>query len=80
MIYKALLLIPTITKLYYTLFLSGSVIYQLLDIRTDDQIPEGEIWSVIYQTCCFMPNILLDDYVIHFLAFQLEHFDCTNIP
>ena len=46
----------------------------------DDQIPEGEIQSVIYQTHYFMPNILRDDYVIHFLAFWLERFDCSNIP
>ena len=51
-----------------------SVIYQLLDIGTDDQIPEGEILSVIYQTCYFVPNILHDDYVILFLAFWLECF------
>ena len=56
-----------------------SIIYQLSDIRTDDQIQEGEIQSVIYQTRYFAPNILRDDYVIHFLAFQLEHFDCSNI-
>ena len=58
----------------------SSVIYQLLDIGMDDQVPEGEIRSVIYQTRCFVPNILHDDYVIHFLAFQLERFDCSNIP
>ena len=58
----------------------ASIIYQLLDIRRDDQIPEGEIQSVIYQTRCFAPNILCDYYVIHFLAFQLECFDCSNIP
>ena len=46
-----------------------NVIYQLSDIGMDDQIPEGEIWIVIYQTRCFVPNILRDDYVIHFLAF-----------
>ena len=57
----------------------ASVIYQLSDIRTDDQIPEGEIQSVIYQTSCFAPNILRDDYVIHFLAFRFERFDCSNI-
>ena len=57
-----------------------SVIYQLLDIGTDDQIPEGEIQSVMYQTHCFAPNILRDDYVIYFLACQLECFDCSNIP
>ena len=56
-----------------------SVIYQLSDIGTDDQIPEGEIQSVIYQTRCFVPNILRDDYVIHFLACRLEQFDCSNI-
>ena len=57
-----------------------SVIYQLSDIRTDDQILEGEIRSVIYQKHCFAPNILRDDYVIHFLVFRLERFDCSNIP
>ena len=57
-----------------------SVIYQFSDIGTDDQIPEGEIRSVIYQTRCFAPNILRDDYVIHFLACRLERFDCSNIP
>ena len=46
----------------------------------DDQIPEGEIQSLIYQTHYFVLNILRDDYVIYFLAFQLEHFDCSNIP
>ena len=51
-----------------------SVIYQLSDIGTDDQIPEGEIWNVIYQTRCFVLNILRDDYVIHFLACRLERF------
>ena len=59
---------------------SVSIIYQLLDIGIDDQIPEGEIWSVIYQTRYFVPNILRNDYVIHFLAFRLERFDCSNIP
>ena len=58
----------------------GSVIYQLSDIGTDDQIPKGEIRRVIYQTHCFVPNILRDDYVIHFLAFRLECFDYSNIP
>ena len=62
------------------LFTLVSVIYQLSDIGTDDQIPEGEIRSVIYQTCCFVPNILRDDYVIHFLACRLERFDRSNIP
>ena len=57
-----------------------NVIYQLSDIRIDYQIPEGEIRSIIYQTRCFAPNILRDDYVIHFLAFWLERFDCSNIP
>ena len=47
----------------------SSIIYQLLDIGMDNQILEGEIQSVIYQTRCFAPNILRDDYVIHFLAF-----------
>ena len=56
------------------------IIYQFLDIGTDDQIPEGEIRCVIYQTRCFAPNILRDDYVITFLAFRLERFDCSNIP
>ena len=60
--------------------INGSVIYQLLDIGTDDQIPEGEIWSVIYQTRYFAPNILRDDYVFHFLAVRLECFECSNIP
>ena len=53
-----------------------SVIYQLSDIGMHDQILEGEIQSVIYQTHCFASNILCDDYVIHFLAFWLERFDC----
>ena len=53
----------------------ASIIYQLSDITTDDQILEGEIRSVIHQTCCFAPNILRDDYVIHFLACRLEHFE-----
>ena len=35
-----------------------SIIYQLLDIRMDDQLPEGEIRRVIYQTRYFVPNIL----------------------
>ena len=58
----------------------SSIIYQLSDIGMDDQILEGEIQSVIYQTHYFAPNILHDDYVIHFLAFRLERFDCSNIP
>ena len=56
------------------------MIYQLSDIGTDDQIPEGEIRSIIYQTRCFAQNKLHDDYVIHLLAFRLERFDCSNIP
>ena len=63
-----------------SVFVNYSVIYQLFDIKTDDQIPEGEIRCVTYQTRCFTPNILRDEYVIHFLAFQLERFDCINIP
>ena len=59
---------------------AGSVIYQLSDIRMDDQIPDGEVRSVIYQTRYFAPNILRDDYVNHFLAFRLQRFDCSNIP
>ena len=57
-----------------------SVIYQLSDIGTGDQIPEGEIQSIIYQTCYLAPNILCNNCVIHFLAFQLERFDCNNTP
>ena len=67
-------------KRYGTKNRQYSIIYQLLDIRTDDQILEGEIQSVIYQTHYFAPNILHDDYVIHFLAFWLECFECSNIP
>ena len=59
---------------------TNNVIYQLLDIGMDDQILEDEIQIVIYQTHCFAPNILRDDYVIHFLVFRLEHFDCSYIP
>ena len=59
---------------------TASVIYQLSDIGMDGQILEDKIRSVIYQTCYFAPNILRDDYVIHFLAFRLECFDCSNIP
>ena len=55
-----------------------SVIYQLLDIRMDDQLMEGEIRSVIYQAYCFAPNILCDDYAICTLTFQLKRFDCSN--
>ena len=36
-----------------------SVIYQLSDIGIDDQIPESEIWSIIYWTHCFVPNIII---------------------
>ena len=48
----------------------SSIIYQLSDIGMDDQIPEGEIQSIIYQTRYFVPNILHDDYVSHFLPFR----------
>ena len=66
--------------LYLSITYVYSVIYQLSDIGTDDQISEGEIRSVIYQTRCFAPNILRDDYVIHFFTCRLERLDCSNIP
>ena len=44
------------------------IIYQLLDIGTDDQISEVGIRSIIYQTRYFVPNILRDIYEIHFFS------------
>ena len=41
-----------------------SVIYQISDIGTDDQISEVGIRSIIYQTRYFALNILRDNYVI----------------
>ena len=70
--------LPSIFKCTHRQSHICSIIYQLSDIGMDDQITEGEIQSIIYQTRCFMPNILHDDCVIHFLAFQLERFDCSN--
>ena len=47
---------------------SSSVIYQISDIGTDDQISEVGIQSIIYQTRYFALNILRDNYAIHFLS------------
>ena len=68
---------------YYTVHLlirKGNVIYHLSDIRMDvsnigSKNPEGNLTNTF-----ICANILRDDYVIHFLAFQLERFDYSSKP
>ena len=43
--------------IFCIIIIKSNIIYQLSDIKMDDQIPEGEIQSVIYQTRYFVPNI-----------------------
>ena len=57
-----------------------SIIYQLLVIGTDDQMSAGYNLEHNLTNMFICTNILHDDYVIYFLGFKLDCFDCSYIP